>query len=259
MTTTYLSYRLAAADMTASLDRVGAEPQVAREVAYWRDTIAKTKTLDDFVGDRRLFAFAMKAFGLSDMTYAKAFMTRLLKEGVSDPKAMANKLTDPRYLDFAKTFDFKTYGDLTTSLTPVRYDVVDRYLRQTLEEKTGEASDGARLALYFQRKAANLTSPMQILADSALLKVAQTALGLPATMSNLDIDKQADMIAARLDVKSLSDPARLDAFVKRFAALYDVENGDPLTTSPALMLAQASGSGFSVDTLMSIATMKKGG
>lgn len=260
MLTTYLSYRLAAADMTKTLDRTAAEPQVAREVEYWRENIGKVKDIESFVNDRRLFAFAMKAYGLEDMTYAKAFMKKVLEGGVTDEKSMANKLTDGRYREFAKVFDFATYGELTTALSWAKVGTVDRYVRQTVEESVGAQSEGARLALYFQRKAADLTSPLQILADAALLKVAQTALNLPASMSNMDIDKQVDLIASKLDMEDLQDASKLDAFMKRFAVLYDVGNSSAVSSSPAIqVLTGASSSGLSVDTMMSLAKLKTGG
>lgn len=255
MTTTYLSYRIAASDLPAAIGRVAKDKPVAREVAYWQAHIDKVQDIDSFVADKRLFSFAMKAFGLSDMQYAKAFMTKLLKEGVAAPGAMANKLTDQRYRDFAKTFDFATYGTVTTSLSAARTGVVDRYLRQTLEEKVGAQSDGARLALYFQRKAATITSPMSLLADPALLKVTRVALDLPEDMSRAPLDNQVAMIKAKFDVASLKDPAKLDGFLKRFCAMNDLAQG---ATSPAVSLAQG-GASFGVDTLMAVALLKTGG
>ena len=255
MTTTYLAYRIDAADIPAATTRLAREAPVAREIAYWRDHIDKVPDIESFVADRRLFSFAMKAFGLSDMTYAKAFITKVLKDGVAAPAALANKLSDPRYRDFVKTFDFNTYGTVTTSLSAAREGVVERYLRQTLEEKTGERSDGARLALYFQRKAASIASPMSLLADPALFKVTRVALDLPDAMVKAPLDTQVAMIRARLDVATLKDPAKLDGFLKRFCAMNDLASAP---TSPAVMLAQGGG-GFGMDALMSIARLKTGG
>jgi hypothetical protein len=94
----------------------------------------------------------MKAHGLGDMTYAKAFMEKVLEEGV-DAISFANSLSDKRYAEFAKTFNFKAFGEATTSFTKTQQGVVDKYLRQTLEEQAGDENQGVRLALYFQRKA----------------------------------------------------------------------------------------------------------
>jgi len=50
----------------------------------------------------------MKAFGLEDMTFAKAFMRKVLTEGVATA-TFANRLSDKRYADFAG-FNFAALG-----------------------------------------------------------------------------------------------------------------------------------------------------
>ena len=69
-------------------------------------------------------------------------------------------------------------------------------MRQTLEENAGAQNEGVRLALYFQRKAEASKSAYEILADPALLKVVQTALGIPPETGTQDIDRQAALISA---------------------------------------------------------------
>ena len=104
---TSLDYRLIAKDLTASLARKAASPEIARETAYYEANIGKVKTVEDFLGDRRLYAYAMKAMGLEEMTYAKAFMRKVLTEGVADARSFANRLNDDRYKAFASAFDFE--------------------------------------------------------------------------------------------------------------------------------------------------------
>jgi hypothetical protein len=118
-------------------------------------------------------------------------------------------------------------------------------VRQSLETQAGDQNEGVRLALYFQRNASNITSPYSILADKALLQVTQTALDLPVAMSEADIDVQAKMITDKLNLSDLQDPDKLNKFLARFAALYDLDNTDPTLTSPALMLLDGQNSGTS--------------
>ncbi|UHC16402.1 DUF1217 domain-containing protein [Methylobacterium currus] len=106
MTSTLTSYTLLSRNLATSLQRKGAEPIVARETAYYQANIGKVKSVDDFMADRRLYSYAMKAFGLEDMTYAKAFMRKVMAEGTSDSSSFANRLADDRYVAFAKAFDF---------------------------------------------------------------------------------------------------------------------------------------------------------
>ena len=72
----------------------------------------------------------MKAYGLEDMDYAKAFMVKALKEGVDDPDSFANKLTDKRYAEFVTTFNFAKYGELATIYNRAQHDVPTNFATQ---------------------------------------------------------------------------------------------------------------------------------
>ena len=259
MLTTSASYGLIAANLSRSLEATAAKPQVARETAYYLSRIENIKSLDDFLGDDRVFTYAVKAFGLQDMTYAKAFMRKVLAEGITSQSAFANKLADKRYRDFAETFNFAQFGTTTTIFDTARQGTVDRYLRQTLEEDAGSQDEGVRLALYFDRKAAGLTSPFSILADPPLLKVVFTALNLPATTSLLDIDRQAALISARLDVDDLKQPEKRADFLKRFTTLWEISNPGTGTPAPSIQIGQQARTGIGNDVLASLQNLKIGG
>lgn len=261
MVDTTTSYRLIASDMTRSLQRVSKEPLVERETAYFRENIGNVKSLDDFMADSRLYNYALKAFGLEDMAYAKAFIRKILTEGVTDKESMANQLTDKRYKEFATVFDFAGKGAEATQGTAVQQGTIDKYLRQTLEVEAGSQNDGVRLALYFERKAPTLTNAYEILGDKALLSMVQTTFGWPSTMSNADIDKQAKLISEKIDFTRLSDPDYVSKFISRFTAMYEMNN--PTASSPAsiasLLLGGTSSVGISMDILNTLQNFKPGG
>jgi hypothetical protein len=259
--TTSASYKTVAANLPRSLSNTAAEPQVARESKYYLANIEKVKSIDDFLKNDRLYRYAMKAFGLEDMTYAKAFMKKVLTEGVAKSDSFANTLADPRYKEFAIAFDFAADGDTTTIFERTRQGTVDRYVRQTLEQQAGEQNEGVRLALYFARKAPELTSPLAILADKALIQVVQTALGLPAASSAMDIDKQAEMIGKRIDVADFKDAKKLDKFIARFTSMWELSNGSGASTAGAgtLLAAQPVEAGIGADVLASLQNLKLGG
>ena len=123
MVNTYTSYQLIARDIDKALDRVEKQPVVDRETKYYLENISKVKSIEEFVKNDRLFRYAMKAHGLEDMTYAKAFMIKALKEGISDPDSFANKLTDKRYAEFVADYNFAKYGELATSYNRAQNDV----------------------------------------------------------------------------------------------------------------------------------------
>ncbi|MDZ5698436.1 DUF1217 domain-containing protein [Chelativorans sp. M5D2P16] len=255
---TYTSYQLIARDMAQSISRVEAQPMVGRETEYYRENIEKVKTIEEFVADDRLFRYAMKAHGLEDMAYAKAFMVKALKEGVDDQDSFANSLTDKRYKEFVETFNFARYGEETTTFYSPTTGTVNKYLRQTLEEDAGQRNEGVRLALYFERKADGLDSFYEVLADPALAQVVRTALGFPETLAQADIDKQVEMFKDRLDIEDFKDPDKLADFLKRFATMWEVENPSySPQSSIAALFSEPASFGISTDTLLAIAQMRK--
>jgi hypothetical protein len=259
--TTLATYGLIVRDLPRSLETTAAKPQVAREAAHYLERIGNVKSVDDFLADDRVYAFAMKAFGLGDMTYAKAFMRKVLTEGTDKPDSFANSLSDRRYREFAETFNFARYGETATVFDRTRQGTVDRYVRQTLEEDAGVQNEGVRLALYFERKASGIQSAYAILADPALLKVVQTTLGLSPANSAADIDRQAEMISARLDIEDLKDPDKLAKFLTRFATLWELGNAAAAPTAPAsaVLFAQPLEAGIGADLLASLQNLRLGG
>lgn len=373
MINTFASYNMIASDLSQSLKRIESQPMVQRETEYYLENIGQVKTIDEFVNDERLFRYAMKAHGLEDMTYAKAFMVKVLEEGVSDPESFANTLSDKRYLDFAKSYNFAARGENTTTYNPAQKGTIDRfitavvagggdpaseemmaeinhyletvpkidsieafladdrllnvalvahgfggeqvdkgflhrvlaggidnpeslanrqederyadlvasfnfarygedattinatqepitdkYLRQTLEEDAGEKNEGVRLALYFERKAPEIDSYYEILADKALSQVVRTGLGLPDAIVQSDIDRQAALIEEKLDIADFKDPEKLDAFLQRFTTLWEIDNPSAnAQPSIAPLFGQSTQMGISADTLLSIAQLKR--
>lgn len=259
MVSTIVGYQTIANDMTRSLQQTANDPQVARETAYYQANIGKVQSVDDLLGNYRLLSYALKAYGLGDLDYAKAFVGKLLTEGTQNSNSFANQLNDQRYRDFANAFNFAQLGSGATQTQAAQGDTVDRYMRQTLEENSG--SDGVRLALYFQRKASGITNAYQILGDPALLQVVQTALGLSPLTSAANIDAQANMLSSRIDFADFQDPQKVSTFIQRFSALWDVAN--PPTTPdtsliPQIAVGQPTTIGISADTLAALQGLKLG-
>ncbi len=373
MLSTPLSFQMITRDMSATIKRTAAQPDVKRATEYYQEHIGKVTSIDQFLGDQQLYSYAMKAYGLEDMTYAKAFMRKVLESDLSDKSSFANKLVDKRYQDFAAAFSFlkptvqtkdaladiekkytasatkdgdsaalirlgtlayektlekvKTVDDFVSDDTLVAYatrafgvdppgtaanakafmkkiltsdpadpnsfatrqtksawkdlaaafnfsskgnvrvqtsdqssSTVSSYLRQTIESNAGKENEGVRLALYFERKAPTITSGYSILADPALLKVAQTTLGLSSDTGSADIDVQANYIASKIDIKSLSKPDALKKFLTRFTAMWEANNpSSTATTSVATLITGQSNSVMSASTLMSLQGLKLGG
>lgn len=258
---TTMSFSQLSRDMGASLKRVGQQPTVKRDSDYFLKTIGGIKSIDAFLSNDRVYRYAMKAFGLSDMIYAKAFVRKVLTDGIDSNRSFANQLADPRFRDLAATFNFKSFGTATTSFDKAQQGVVDKFLQTELEEQAGAQNEGVRLALYFQRKASGITSAYSILADPALLKVAQVALGLPAATSSASIETQANLIKSKIDIDRIDEPAVLTRFLNRFTSLWELSSGGGSAgaSSLATLYGGSAQSVTSPELLMSIQSLRSRG
>lgn len=257
MITTYASYAMISRDLPKSLARVAQEPDVARESEYYLSKIGDIKTIDDFMADSRIYNYALKAHGLEDMAYAKAFIRKVLTEGIDSDDDFANKLSDSRYASLVESLNFAAYGTAATSFEKAQKGVIDKFQRQTLEEEAGEENMGVRLALYFERTAPTIKSGMEILADDALSQVVRTALQLPEEIIGGDVDRQAKYIEDTVDIADFQDPAKVNKFLERFTAMWEIDN--PSQTYDPLAPFNAPSSGISPDLLISINNLKLGG
>lgn len=255
------NFRLITENMPRTLELTRNQPVVSRQTEYYLENISNVDTIDEFLDDYQLFSYAMKAHGLEDMIYGKAFMRKVLEEGIDNDESFANSLVDTRYREFAETFNFERHGETATTFTRAQQGTVDKFLRQTVEEDAGAQSEGVRLALYFERKAAEIENVYELLADPALLKVTQVVLGFSAATGAIDIEKQADMITERFDIEDLQDPDKLDELLTRFTTLWETENGSgfSIANASAALIGGQPLFGISGDLLASIQGLKLGG
>jgi hypothetical protein len=259
MMATISSYAAITANLDRSLSRVAAEPANARASSEYLNRIGNIKTVDAFLKDDRVFTYALKAHGLEDMAYAKAFIRKVLEEGVDGRTTFANQLADPRYKELAETFNFKRYGETATVFARAQTGTVAKFNRQSLELEAGQENEGVRLALYFQRQAPKAENTFDLIADPALARVIQIAAGLPQSMGVLDIDKQAAMIEWRVDFASLKQPEKLARLIERFTALWDIEQPQQsITNDTAILFADNSIIGPDGDMLLALQSWRAG-
>jgi Protein of unknown function (DUF1217) len=260
MLTATLYYNAITKNYSKTLASTAAEPTVTQQTNYFLANIGKVRSANDLINNSRLYTYVMKAFGLSDMMNAKGLIRKVLEGGVSNPHSLANTLNDPRYKALATAFNFASTGASTTSSATLQQTTVNNYVEQTLETNVGQQNQGTQEALYFQRMAPSITSAYSILGDKTLLKVVQTALGLPVSMSQVNIDVQAKMITGQLKIADLQNPAKLQKFIERFTATYDSKNTTAAPTTALTPLFDTSNTvGINSTVLLSLANLKLGG
>ncbi|MDZ7874697.1 MAG: DUF1217 domain-containing protein [Rhizobium sp.] len=181
MVSTYLSYNLVNRDIKGSINRTASDPVVARQTEYFKENIGKVTNLEEFLDDYQLYSYAMKAHGLEEMTYAKAFMKKVLESDLSDEASFANQLTDERYRNFAASFQF------SAEKTDLQTDSQQTILLERYEASLTAQSDTLEAeAFYYEAVIDNITSVSGLVNNSRLMTFALDAYGIDGNVYTKD-------------------------------------------------------------------------
>jgi hypothetical protein len=178
---------------------------VMRATDYFRDKIANVRKVDDLVNDRRLLAVALGAFGLDDDINNRFFIRKILEDGTIKEGALANRIADKRYAEFSRAFGFGDRPFPRTIAADFAADLIGRYEKQQFARAVGDVDNDMRLALNLRSGMADLVDRglsdgaqwFAMMGNLPLRRVFETALGLPASIGTIDVDRQRDMFRAR--------------------------------------------------------------
>ncbi len=188
MTSTYLDYKIYANNMAQTLQRTAASPATARETQYYEQNIGSVSSVSDFVNNYQLFSYAMQAYGLSDMTTAKAFMTKVLESNLSDSTSFVNTLTDSRYKAFAEAFSFTSSGSAINTATTQSQDQENDTIGLYTQHTSLSSADASTAEQYYQNNIGSVTSVSDLVSNSQLMNVVLTAYGIdPSSVSQSTI------------------------------------------------------------------------
>lgn len=221
-------------------DLISQSPLSQRLEETFRERIGTIETAAQLVNDRELLEVSLAAFGLSSDINSKFFIQKVLEEGTTDTSALANKLADQRYQDFSKAFGF---GDRTiprTQLSGFPSEILAEYRSSSFETSVGEQDETLRIALNADRLLADLaaedssdrTKWLSVLGNEPLLQLVQGALGLPDSVSQLDLDRQIEIYDEKLqrqmgfEISDLVDVANRDALIERYLLRSSINSAD---------------------------------
>ncbi|ENN89019.1 hypothetical protein RHSP_02340 [Rhizobium freirei PRF 81] len=184
MISTYLGYKIATRDMATSLNQVASQSQSKRLIDYYKANIGKVTNVDDFLNDYQLYSYAMEAYGLSDMTYAKAFMKQVLTSNLSDSTSFANQLNDSRYKAFAAAFNFGTGSTKTAQSSAQEDDLIGLYQQSFTTEETSAATETS----YYAQNIGSVKTVDDLLGNTRLRNYVLQAYGIdPTNASNSNL------------------------------------------------------------------------
>ncbi len=240
-------------------EREKAGETATTEIEYFEKKMETVTTVDELLSDSRVVTFLLESQRIDPKSVTKDELKEMFTSDLDDPKSYVNRLSDKGFAKIVASFNFDIEGNLTSDTIGTvqqRGDVlqtVSNYYRQTLEEEQGNSNEGVRLALYFERKASSVTSPYDILGDTALLNFFKTAYNLSSYFSSQTLEKQAATIEKFVELDQLSDPDYVQKVIQRFTALFDSQNGG--SNSSALSILQGGSYSISPDTLLAVAQL----
>ncbi|MCL6706141.1 DUF1217 domain-containing protein [Pseudomonas sp. R2.Fl] len=244
----------------------GKELDAAREAAdteaeYYQEQIYGVRSVKELLGDRRLMDVILVANGFDPAEVEDEFLQQIFASDPADERSFVNEQADGRWAELVAFFNFDVEGNLTRDTVGTiqqrgaAMETINKYVRQTLEENQGADNEAVRLALYFERMIGGVTDAYEIISDDALAEVFRITFGFTEDFSNMDVDAQAKIIDKNLDLSEMQDPKKVERFLQRFTAMWDMENG---ATDPILNIFSGGYEGVSADLLMSIASLKSG-
>lgn len=239
-------------------------PEIQRNIAYFKENIGSVQTAEDLVSDRRLLRVVLESYGLGEEIDKRAFIRRILDEGVDDPNALGSRLNNEAYKQMAR--DLRLEGPIPrTTFTSIQDKIVSNYLDQNFEEAVGEQNNSLRLALDFKRRAPETAERgwFALMGDSPNRAVLETAFNLPSDVASLDIDKQKELFEDRAfklfgtrDAEEIfSDSAMMDKLISRYLVLDEAKSGSigaNVRGATALTLLSNITSGFGTGATQSL-------
>jgi len=244
----YAGWKFLDRTLPDQIARAAQSPVAARDMAYFRDNIGSVSSASDLVSDYRLLRVALGAFGLQDDLPNKAFIARVLSDGPTAEDALANRLADKRYKAFSEAFGFGSTLGPRTRAPGFAERILERFSRQEFERAVGEQNGNMRLALTAQRELPELaargltetTGWLSVLGNPPLRRVFETAFGLPASISGIDLDQQveafqsaAQRVLGHAEIARFSDPEALDDLLRNFTIRAQAASG-PSATTPGM-------------------------
>ena len=195
-------------------------PSIARDIEYFKENIKNAATADDLTNDYRLLKVALGAFGLETEIGKKYFVNRILSEGTDEPTALANKLVDTRYQKLAREFGYGNQEGPAIEQSDFAEKIISKYKTQKFEAAVGESDNNIRLALNFQREIMAFSDPeartdtqwYQIMGNSPMRTVVETALGLPTSVGALSVERQLEIFKEK--TSALYGSEKVSAFTE---------------------------------------------
>ncbi len=223
-----------------------------RLVGGFEQKASSLTSAEAVVSDRQALTVALGAYGLQDDLNNRFFVKRVLSEGATEPDALANRMSDSRYKRLTTDFALDGLSGRVGVLPSTAEKISKNYLEQAFSVSVGETQQNLRLALNADNEFGRLAGLdvsddakwFLLMGNPPLRSVVETALGLPSSLGQLEVDKQLEVFREKSksvfgagEVDDLANAEMRSNVVDRFLLRDQLRQGQSFTSqSIALQL-----------------------
>ncbi len=191
-------------------------PEVQRDVAAFRKAVASAKDVKTLLANPAVQKVLLTANGLGDQIGSTGLVTKALTSNASDPKSLANQLSNKAWKSTAATYNFATKGFTVIQNPKVLDTIANAYAEVSWRKSLDATTPGLSDALTFRTTVGNAKNVDDILGDPVLRRVVTTTLGIPREIANQTLGAQENAITSRVDIKQFKDKNFVETFAKRY-------------------------------------------
>ncbi len=230
-----LALKLAEQNQTKDIAAEAKQPAVQRDVAAFRKAVASAKDVKTLLANPAVQKVLLTANGLGDQIGSTGLVTKALMSNTSDPKSLANQLTNTAWKSTAAAYNFATKGLAVIQNPKVLDTISNAYAEVSWRQSLDAATPGLSDALTFRTTVANAKNVDDILGDPVLRRVVTTTLGIPLEIANQSLNAQEKAITSQVDITKFKDKNFVETFAKRY--LIETQMNASQTSSAPVGLA----------------------
>lgn len=232
-------------NQTQDVKVTAAQPAVKAIIARFTRAVTGAKSMTALLGDPAFINVLLTANHMSDRIGSTALAIKALTSKLSDPRSLANTLTDTRWKTLAQTYNFSSTGLASLQKPATIAAIVNAYVTATWQTNQDTLAPGLSNALAFRAKASTIGSVDQILGNPTIRTVVTTALGIPQQIAFQSLNAQEQAISTRIDITRFKDPKFVETFVQRYLIANSANSANASSVStPHLTTLAVQGRGI---------------
>ncbi|WP_109468047.1 DUF1217 domain-containing protein [Albibacillus kandeliae] len=231
-----------------TLDYLYNSSEYTETITAFKASWANADSLEDLLADEFAVAFISSAFSLEEGEFSTSDLYDFLTSDASDEESAISTTEDERLQTMYQLLGNGTSGfaTLQSRINSLEDDLPEQYVDYQIINTVAEDNETLATAIEFRNKAADIDSAYDILKDEDMAEFIRTVLSLPDEFAQLDIDKQAKIIAEKLNFEDFQDPEYVEKLVTKYVVIRDAVDGTATSNNAAVQLLSGTSSSTSL-------------